>query len=95
MPLRGSGQSVFAGPVGVCVGTLFDGFHVVPGIPGVFSTFHAEVEAGVPFTVEATTSLGGTASWMPILTTNLTTTTGLLTDWNARSSNRFYRVRQP
>ena len=74
------------------------GLVVLPTLPNVQFTVRVDAAPGVPFTLEAATSLNAPIAWTPLLTTNVATMPFDYVDFDVKQSGKpqkFYRVRQP
>jgi hypothetical protein len=67
---------------------------VVARVNGQFA-FRVEGNAGLSYTVQASSDLLQASSWRTLLTTNAAASTFIFVDTNAPAAQRFYRVTQP
>ena len=71
---------------------------MLPTLPNVQFTVRVDATPGVPFTLEAATSLLGPIAWTPLLTTNVPAMPFDFVDFDVKLSDKphkFYRVVQP
>ena len=76
----------------------YAGLLVLPTLPNVQFTVRVDATPGVPFTLEAATSLNAPIPWTPLLTTNVPALPFDYVDFDVKLSekpHKFYRVRQP
>ena len=90
------GVTVVAGRIYLAAGTA--GLVVLPTLPNVQFTVRVDASPGAPFTLEAATNLTPPITWMPLLTTNVSTMPFDYVDFDVKLSDKpqkFYSVRQP
>lgn len=74
------------------------GLLVLPTLPNVQFTVRVDATPGVPFTLEAATTLNAPIPWTPLLTTNMPAMPFDYVDFDVKLSEKpqkYYRVRQP
>ena len=71
---------------------------VLPTVLNVQFTLRVGATSGAPFTIEATTDLTGSVTWIPLMTTNVLAMPFDYVDFDVKLSEKpqkYYRVRQP